>query len=153
MTKPSGQRFPCLNHNVVVTPISGQAVPRQISVQENETQIVNALIVFAMLKLLGIVFRSAPPLRVTSALMKLPHHARQEAARPIGPQLAVVSPLPTNTVDGKIIRVLFDEAIHLLFGKFKCTCVTDSTLFISHFLLSPNGYSLASCWLSLDQES
>jgi hypothetical protein len=114
---------------------------------------VNALIVLAMFKQLGIMFRSVQPVRITRALMELPHHARQEPTRPIGPQLAVVAPLPTNTVDGKIIRVLFDEAIYLLFGKFKCTCVTDSTLFISHFLLSPNGYSLASCWLSLDQES
>ena len=39
MTKPLGQRFPCLNHNIVVTPVPRQAVPRQIGVQKNETQI------------------------------------------------------------------------------------------------------------------
>ncbi len=61
----------------------------------------------------------AAPIGIAGAAMKLPHHAGEKAAGPIGPQFAVVVPAAADGVDGKEIGVSFDQRCHLPFCELQ----------------------------------
>ncbi len=130
-----GQRAARLNQHLVQPLIAGEFVPGQIRAQKDEAQVVNVAIVLAVFEQLRIMLGPSAPLWAASAAMKLPHHAGQKAAGPIGPQLAGVMPLAAHGVDRKKVGMLFDEARHLPFGKFQSLGVFGNA--IRHNFIPP----------------
>ncbi len=71
---------------------SGEAIPGEIRVQENETQVVDIAVVLPWLQEPRVVFRGLPPPGVAGSLGDEPHHAGVEPAAPVGPAFAGVLP-------------------------------------------------------------
>jgi hypothetical protein len=66
---------------------------------------------------------SFAPGRIAGSAVELPHHAREEPARPIGPQFTLVKPFSVFGVNREKIRALLNERGDLSLPKFKCRCV------------------------------
>ena len=96
-----------------------QLVPREVRIQEDETQVVHVAVKLPVFQQPGVVFGATPPLSVTRSLEEFPHHAGEEAAAPIGPQLAAVMPAAAGRVDRKKVGGTLDRGGHLPLSKIE----------------------------------
>src|SRR5262245_57206547 len=71
----------------------------------------------AMFQQSAVVFGPGSPSPVVAAIGKLPHHAGQKAAGPIGPKLTLMLPAAVDRVNWKVIRRAFDDTRDLALRK------------------------------------
>ena len=112
-----GQRAARLDQHVPQSGVAGQLEPGAIGVKKDKAQVVDIAVVLAMLEKPRITFGTLAPLRIAPTSEELPHHAGEEAAGPIGPQLAVMMPAAARGVNREEIRRPLDRGRHLCSAK------------------------------------
>src|SRR5690606_31111366 len=90
-----------------------------IGIQKDESQIVHVAVVLAVLEQFAVVLGTRSPLGIAGAACKLPHHAGQESAGPVRPQLAFVIPAAADGIDWKELGRAIDERSHLPLGELQ----------------------------------
>ena len=144
-----------LDEHLIHLRVFGDLVPAMVSREENEAQIVHIPVVLSRLERLGILDRLVQPvfgvltgLAVDSSIdsaarepaMEDPHHPRQEAVAPMGPNRPIVLPFPPHRVDGIKAVMALDECLHFIFCKleraFKDAAV-DFRFKLDHGFITP----------------
>jgi hypothetical protein len=106
--------------------VLGEPEPGEIRVEEDEAQVVDVAVVLPMLQEPRVVLGPLPPRFVAAALVELPHHAGEEAAGPIGPQLPLMKPFSLRRVDRKVVRRALDRRRHLPLGEIESFFVASN---------------------------
>ncbi len=83
--EPRGQGTARLDEHFVERRLAGQLVPRQIRIEEDEAQVVDVAVEFAVFQEARVVLGPLTPGRIAAIAKEPPHHAGEKAACPVGP--------------------------------------------------------------------
>src|SRR5208282_578509 len=115
--KAQGQRAPGGDQDRLQTLVAGRLVPGQIRVEEDKTQIVDVVVVLAMLEQSGVMLGSPPPPALSGSIGDEPDHAGVKPPAPIRPEVAAMQPASAHGIDREIVGSALDRQAHLASGE------------------------------------